>query len=86
MLQTDAMLPDPKSTERYENNMNKASKCTQNVIDFLYNMGKDKGEMHATRFVRLKPTIGIRDQDFTLINLPSYYTKRQLYETFCFQN
>ena len=40
------MLPDPKSTETYENNMNKASKCTQNVIDFLYNMGKDEGEMH----------------------------------------
>ena len=86
ILQTDAMLPDPKSTERYENNMNKASKCTQNVIDFLYNMGKDEGEMHATRFVRVETTIGIRDQDFTLINLPSYYTKRQLYETFCFQN
>ncbi len=42
--------------------------------------------MHATRFKQLKTTIGIRDLDLTLIHLPSYFTKRQLNETFCFQN
>ena len=30
-LQKDAMLPDPKSTERYERNINRATKCTQRL-------------------------------------------------------
>ena len=45
-----------------------------------------KIEMHATRFIRMETRIGVRDSDLDLIHLPSYYTKRQLYETFCYQS
>ncbi len=34
----DTMLPYLKSTDIYKNNINKASKSTQKVIDFLYNI------------------------------------------------
>ena len=40
--------------------------------------------MHATRIIRMQTKIGLRDTDFTLMHLPSYYTKRRLYERFCF--
>ena len=85
-LQEDAMLPEPKTTENYENNLNKVTACTQRVIDFLYKLGKNEGEMHATRFMRMETRIGVRDSDLSLVHLPSYYSKRQLYEMFCYQN
>lgn len=65
------MLLDPKSTERYENNINSATRCAQKVIDILYNLGKDEGEIHAACFVCIKTTIRIRDLDLSLIHLPS---------------
>lgn len=85
-LQEDAMLPEPKATENYQNNVNKVTACTQRVIDFLFEFAKTEGEMHATRFIRMETRIGVRDSDLDLIHLPSYYTKRQLYETFCYQS
>ena len=64
------MLPDPKCTERYEHNLIRASKCTQKIIDFLYNLAKDEGEMHATRFVHMETAVGIRDADISLLHIP----------------
>ena len=79
------MLPDPKSTERYERNINRAIQCTQRVIDYLYNFAADEGETHATRLLCLETTVGVRDLDLLLIHLPTHYSKRQLYEIFCFK-
>ena len=65
------MLPDPKSTDRYERNINRATQCTQGVIDFLYNFAADEGETQTTRFICLETTVGIRDSDLSLIT-PTY--------------
>ena len=80
------MLPDPKSTERYERNINRTTKCTQRVIDFLFNFAADEWGTHATCFVCLETTVGIRESDLLLIHLPMHYTERLLYEIFCFQS
>ena len=80
------MLPEPKDTEKYKNNVNKVASCTQRVIDYLYKKGKSEGEIHATRFIQMETRIGVRDSDLELIHLPSYYGKRQLYETFCYES
>ena len=42
------MLPELKDTEKYNNNINKVAACTQHMIDYLFNKGKNEGEMHAT--------------------------------------
>ena len=52
---------------------------------FLYNFAADEGETHATHFVCLETTVVIRDSDLSLIHLPTYYSKRQLYEIFVFK-
>ena len=83
-IQKDALLPAPRSTENYENNVNKTSSCTQRIIDYLYELYRDEGESHATRIIRMETSIGVRDHNWTIMHLPSYYTKRKIYERFCF--
>lgn len=83
-LQKDAMLPNPKNTENYEDNVNKSSSCTQRIIDYLYEIFREEGETHATRIVRLETKVGLRDHDYSIMHLPSYYIKRKLYEQFCY--
>ena len=41
-----------------------------------------KGEPHATRVVRTISGIGLRDAEVDVVDLPSCYTKRQLYARF----
>ena len=85
-LEDDAMLPAPKNTDGYDNNLNKTSPCTQKVIDFLFNLFKEEGETNATRIVRMETRLGLRDKDYNILHLPSFYSKRKLYERFCFMN
>ena len=75
-LQEDAILPEPKDTENYKNNVNKVTACMQCVIDYLFNMGKNKLEMHAPWFIHMETQIGVRDYDIDLIHLSSYYSKQ----------
>ena len=34
--------------------------------------------------VRLETQVGLRDQDYSIMHLPSYCSKRKLYEQFCY--
>ena len=81
-IQKDALLPAPRNNENYENNVNKTSFCTQCIIDYLYELFRDEGESHTTQIIRMETSIGVRDNDWTIMHLPSYYTKRKLYEIF----
>lgn len=83
-IKHDAMLPERTSTENFEDNVNRNTSCTQRAIDFLYEIFKDEGETHATRIMRFETRVGLRDNDYKLMHLPSYYSKRKLYERFCF--
>ena len=85
-LEDDAMLPAPKNTDGYNNNLNKTSPCTQKVIGFLFNLFKEEGETNATQIVRTETRLGLRDKDYNILHLPSFYSKRKLYERFCFMN
>ena len=83
-IKRDAMLPERMSTENFEDNVNANTSCTQRAIDFLYDIFKEEGETHATRIMRFETRVGLRDNDYKLMHLPSYYSKRKLYERFCF--
>ena len=80
----EAVLPDPKNKTLYKDNMNRNHKQTQDVVDFLHKFGVDEGEAHATRFIRLESGTALRDSDVDMLQLPSFYSKRQLYERYCY--
>ena len=79
----NAMLPKQKNN--YENNLNAQCPLVQEVIDFLHNIGEEEGETYATRFIRMETRIAIRNADLNQIELPSSFTKRGIYERFCYE-
>ena len=81
-----SLLVPAKSTNSHhmKDNQNAASKQTQDVIDYLYEIGRDEGESYATRFIRFLTRIEIRDEEKGFVQLPSCYTKRQMYKNYCF--
>ncbi len=50
------------------------------VIDFVAELGKQEGESYATRFIRERTLILIRKDEEDLVELPSSYTYRKIYE------
>ena len=85
-LCSEAMLPDGKNVSNYENNKNaKSTAVSQSVIDFINDIAEQEGESHATRFVRTEVQLFLCGEDIQLIQLPPYYTKRQLYEHYCYE-
>lgn len=59
------------------------SKATEEVIGYLQWLGEEYGESYATRFTRETTGIAIRESEEKLVELPSFYTKRGLYNDFC---
>ena len=84
-LSTDAALPSEKDTSAYKKNTNNALGCAQDIVDFLYAIGEEEGEAHATRQVRIDFQTCLRDTDLDLVQLPPCYSKRQLYQRFCYE-
>ena len=85
-LCSEAMLPNGKDVSNYENNKNaKSTAVSKSVMDFLSDIAEQEGESHATRFVRTEVQLFLRDEDIQLIQLPPYYTKRQLYERYYYE-
>lgn len=50
------------------------------VVAFLNRLGEEHGESYATRYVRERTSIGLRNDEEDVIHLPSHFTKRRLYE------
>jgi hypothetical protein len=50
------------------------------VVAFLNRLGEEHGESYATRYVRERTSIGLRNDKEDVIHLPSHFTKRRLYE------
>ncbi len=52
----------------------------EDVVDFLRQLGAEQGESYATRFIRERTSLGIRKDEDGLVELPSWYTKRLLFD------
>ena len=50
---------------------------------YILDIACEEGESHATRFIREFNKLYIRDGEVGTIELPSYYTKRRMYRTYC---
>jgi hypothetical protein len=57
-----------------------AATTKDDVIDFLVDLGKKEGESYATCFIRERTSILIRKDEEDLMELPSSYSKRKIYE------
>lgn len=79
-------LPDKPRRDHLPGNTLAMSKTTQRVIDFIYDLAVTEGESYATRYVRLITGIAVRDNEKGHTELPSSYTRRKLYERFCYHS
>ena len=60
--------------------------CKDEVLKFLDNVAETEGEPYASQFVRTIAGCELRDEEKGILELPPSYTKRKLYERFCFEN
>jgi hypothetical protein len=54
------------------------------VVDFLRQLKVEYGESYATRFIRERTSIGLHREEVDAVDLPSHFTKRQLYKRLVF--
>jgi hypothetical protein len=54
------------------------------VVVFINGVGVEYGESYATRFVWERTSVGLRNEEEGCIDLPSYFSKRKLYERYVF--
>ena len=54
------------------------------VVAFLRQIGQEHGESYSTRFVRERTSVGLRNEEEDAVDLPSHYTKRQLYKRYVY--
>ncbi len=50
------------------------------VVGYLQQLGEEHGKSYATRFIRERTSIGLRGEEVDAVDLPSHFTKRQLYK------
>jgi hypothetical protein len=68
---------------RYDGSNKKS--VEEDIVTFLTELGRNRGESYATRFVRERTSVGLRKDEEGLIELPSCLSKRGLYKQFCFE-
>jgi hypothetical protein len=54
------------------------------VVAFINGVGVEYGESYATRFVRERTYVGLWNEEEGCVDLPSYFSKRKLYERYVF--
>ena len=60
--------------------------CVNETLTFLNEIGELECEPYATRFVRTLAGYELRDNEKCVIELHPSYTKRKIYERFCYEN
>jgi hypothetical protein len=50
------------------------------VVAYLQSIAVEFGESYATRFIRERTSVGVRREEVDAIDLPSHFSKRQLYK------
>jgi hypothetical protein len=85
-LEKAAMLTDPGPiTHGNKNRQNRrkgsvAFLVEEDVVEYLSELGVREGESYATRFIRERTSLSIRKDEEGLMELPSWYTRRRIYE------
>ncbi len=54
------------------------------VVAFINGVGAEYGESYATRFVRERTSVELQKEEEGCVDLPSYFSKRKLYERYIF--
>ena len=87
-LEKQASLPAPNEFKNImlSGNDRARTSCGDTILEFLDNVGDLEGEPYATRFIRTLVGIELRDEEKGIIELPPSYTKRKMYERFCYEN
>ena len=80
------MLPVPKDNRCCVNNSNRDTRCTRRVVDFLVKLSQEESKMYATRFICMATGIAVRDSDYEIVHLSSFFSKRRLYKRFCYNS
>ena len=83
-LKTRGLSPSPNKRLENNNRWKSAYDCRPDVVAFLEDLKQNYSEPTATRFVRLVTGTSLRD-DQEVFELPPSYTKRKLYERYCFE-
>lgn len=61
-----------------------AKKAEGSIVAFLKDLSDTYAEPYATRFIRTVTSVGLRNDEEGLVELPSNYTKRKLYSDWCY--
>ena len=56
------------------------------ALHFIFEKLRDEAETHATRVIREATGVGLRDEEIDTVELPSSFSKRQLYYRYYFHN
>ena len=83
-LKTRGLSPSPIKNAENNNRWKNSYNHRPDVISYLEDLKRNYSEPTATRFVRLVTETTLRD-DVEVFELPPSYTKRKLYERYCFQ-
>jgi hypothetical protein len=59
-------------------------KSKPSLVNYLTDIKEKHGELPATHFVREESGTTTRDDDVDTVELPSHYSKRTIYERFCY--
>ena len=62
---------------RHRHNSSALATCQESIREFIQRLADDRGEPYATRFIRERTSIGLREEEDGTIELPSSVSKRQ---------
>ena len=86
-IDEEAAIPDKSAkSKNIEGNKRGKTKSKNEIIRFTRAVGDLDGEPYATMLIRELTSISIRDEEKGILELPPLYTKRKLYEWYCYEN
>lgn len=70
---------------KFRHNASRKNQVTDSIIEFLQALSDERGEPYATRFIRESTSVGLRNEEEGVIELPSSVSKRQEYSRWCYE-
>jgi hypothetical protein len=77
--------PNINNNEQH-NNVALAPLIWQGIIDYGNEQGRIHGESYASIIVRALTKYELRDEEKDTVGLPSNFTKRSMYEQYCYES
>lgn len=63
--------------KRSRHNSSSGAACLESIREFIQRLADERGEPYATRFIRERTSIGLRNEEDGTVELPSSVSKRQ---------